>query len=345
MKKIIYTFGITSIMILSVLLLKYPSVCKNAIMNGIALCTQIIIPSLFPFTFCVLFLQRAVTTKTVQLKKCKPFKFLGMSLPFLVIFLLSLIGGYPIGANLLNESDATPKTAATMLNFCVNAGPAFILSAVGNGIFQSTQIGVILLASHLIPPFIIAFISRNKLENTTNQKYKSSLNFSDNFILSAVQSCSALKNICIYVLLFSVICAYTNKLGEFVPPIKHIGMFLEVTNGITQTKNIYLVSALLGFGGISVWFQIFSLCKQKRPNLLKFGLWRVFHGLLSAFITFILVKIVRPQIPTLSNGIASAFSPFSSSAAVGISLIIMGIILLISLGDKKYTGKLLDDIV
>lgn len=345
MKKIIYTFGITTVIFLSVLLLKYPTVCKDAILNGLALCTQVIIPSLFPFTFCVLFLQRALTSQNKSSKKRKNFKILGMSPPLLAIFLLSLIGGYPIGAKLIDQSDATFQTRATMLNFCVNAGPAFIVSAVGNGIFGSAQIGMILLISHLIPPFVMAFILRNKLENTKSQKHKSALSFGDNFILSATQSAAALKNICIYILLFSVICAYTNKLGESLPFIKNSGMFLEVTNGIAQTRNIYLVSALLGFGGISVWFQIFSLYKQKRPDLLKFSLWRIFHALLSAVITFILVKIFRPQIPTLSNGISSDFSPFSTTAAVGVSLIIMVIILLVSLGDKKYTGKLLDDIV
>lgn len=345
MKKFIYTISTVSVIILAVLLLEDPLICKEAIARGLGLCTQIIIPSLFPFTFCVLFLQRALAVKNNNLKNHNRFKFLRMPPSLFIIFLLSLIGGYPIGAKLLAESDATPETASTMINFCVNAGPAFIISAVGSGVFSSPQIGVILLISHIIPPFIIAFISRKKLNICQNQKQPTHLSFSDNFILSATQSASALKSICIYVLLFSVVCAYINKLGQSMPIIKQIGMFLEVTNGITLTKNIYMVSALLGFGGISVWFQVFALIKQKRPNLLKFSLWRIFHALSSAGITFMLVKIFRPQIPTLSNGIASYFSPFSTTAAVGISLIIMGILLLISLGDKKYTGKLLDDIV
>ena len=65
--------------------------------------------------------------------------------------LMSLIGGYPVGARmtvqLLDAALITQKQAQRMLFFCVNSGPAFLISAVGSAMLRSRQAGLILCAA------------------------------------------------------------------------------------------------------------------------------------------------------------------------------------------------------
>ena len=97
----------------------------NGASSGITLCITCIIPTLFPF--CVLSRLMCSTL-------------LGKNLPFLSclkmpegtesIFVLSFIGGYPIGAQCIEDAykngSIPQEDANRMLGFCNNAGPAFL---------------------------------------------------------------------------------------------------------------------------------------------------------------------------------------------------------------------------
>ena len=47
------------IFLLSLLIISEPEVCKNGAYSGIIISGKVIIPSLFPFTMCVLFIARS----------------------------------------------------------------------------------------------------------------------------------------------------------------------------------------------------------------------------------------------------------------------------------------------
>ncbi len=340
MKKILYFLGVSAILIFAVLILKDPNPCIKATAYGINLCAKVLIPSLYPFTFCVLFILNTNTLNKLNFLDRIFKKLFGMDGYLFSIFLLSLIGGYPLGAKLINDSQIDKKTAKTMLNYCVNAGPAFIITAVGNGIFNSRKIGLILFVSHILPPFILAFLFRKKL--SVNKYYhKSSISIADNFVLSATSSASALINICTFVLLFSIITAYSESF-TFLKPIT---LLLEVTNSISHTNNILLISTLLGFGGISIWCQVYSLSQKAKPDFLTFPLCRIFHAFLSTAFTYIAIKVLHVTLPTLSNGKVFSFTAFTNTAPVGFSLIILSILFMISLKQKNYAGNMLEDIV
>ena len=102
---------------------------------------------------------------------------------------------------------------------------------------------------------------------------------------------------------------------------------------------------MLGFSGISIWFQVWGLAKNFKLNHFKFILFRILHGSLSAVITYLIVKIFKITLQTLTNGVNASFSFTNYTPTVAISLIIMGIIFIISLNSKNYAGNLLEDLV
>lgn len=340
--------GVTAVLILvfGVLLIFIPSLGRSGVSRGLLLCGNIVIPSLFPFTFCVLFI---INSGAINL--LKPFsgvigKAFKMNCYSFSVFLLSLIGGYPVGAKLLNQGvkngSISPHNASILLNFCVNAGPAFIITAVGIGVYSSKTVGILLFVSHILSSVLIYLFLRNMLSDDNEGGKRPPIAFSDNFVLSAAESAKSVMGICAFVILFSAINSYMVALAEVVPFIKGLVLMLEITNTLALTKNIYAFSFLLGFSGFCVWFQIRSCCTHFKPILSLFALSRLLHGGLSSVITALLLKLFGISFS------AAAFPPvfsFCTTPQLMAALLIMVLIFALSLSSEKYNCKLLNDVV
>ena len=162
MKKALFYISISGILLLVFLIITNPTICTQGAITGLLLCSRIIIPSLFPFTVCVIFILKSGVLNNLNFLNKLTIKIWGISSQMFAIFLLSLIGGYPLGAKILNESEIDSKTAGKMLYFCVNAGPAFIILAVGLGHFNSKEIGYLLFFSHIFSSIILSFVFKPK---------------------------------------------------------------------------------------------------------------------------------------------------------------------------------------
>ena len=83
--------------VLAVLLI-FPTECRNGVTNGVFLCLQVLIPSLFPFMLLAGFVAKSgiITRipKTLINVICNTF---GMPPCGIAVLSLSLIGGYPVG--------------------------------------------------------------------------------------------------------------------------------------------------------------------------------------------------------------------------------------------------------
>ena len=335
--------------ILAVLIITKPEICKNSAISGILLCGRVIIPSLFTFTVCVLFIMKCGITDLFCGLDFFTKKLFGLSAELTLLAFLSFIGGYPVGAKLLNDAvekgRISAKDAGKMLNYCINAGPGFIVAAVGNAILGSKVLGYFLLASHLTASLIMMLFLRPEGDYNSKSSPRDSFNFSDSFVASVTDSSSATMEICGYVILFSVITAYAEYLTRHSAYLKYINLGLEVTTAIPKAENIFVVSFLLGFSGLSVWCQIFSTAKSIKINFAEFALCRIIHGILSCGITAILLKIFPVTVSCISNGSDFSGKAFYSTPALSAALIIMGFFFLVSVFNKKHTGKLINDVV
>lgn len=331
----------------SVLLILKPEVCKNSVANSIILCGQILIPSLFPFSFCILFLMNSEIFEKLEFLSPITFKIFGLSFYPFVILVFSMLGGYPIGAKLLNEAVKseilTQEQAEKMLCFCVNAGPAFIVSAVGSGILKNSEMGYVLLISHILSSLLICRFFGNI--NITSPKNDTYLSLADNFVFSASSSANAMTGICSYVILFSVINGYIEHFSEKIHFLKPIIYITEVTKAVAKTHNIYQISFLLAFSGICIWCQILSVSKAIKINIFKFALFRIIHGLLSVLTTFLILEVYPLEITTFSNISSFSSKPFVSSASLGFSLFVLGVVFIISLSNRQNKTKILEEIV
>lgn len=334
---------------LIILILIYPEISKKGASLGLVISGKIIIPSLFPFTVCVLFLMRSkFITYFNVLTPLTRFLF-SIDGNMFSIMILSFLGGYPTGAKLLNEAVSLKKIKAKnakfMLNYCVNAGPAFVVLAVGNGIAGSKSIGYLLLFSHIISSFLLALFFKFFMDTPSNKmnQEENILPFTENFVASVSNAATTVFGICCHVIFFSTIAEYVLHFEKSIPVLKYLSLILEVTTGVTSTKNILVISFLLGFAGISVWFQVFALADRFKINKLLFIVSRFFQGIISGLITAILLKITGISIYT--SVINASFSLTYNGITLALSMLSMVLILLISIFSKKQGGKSIKDLL
>ena len=243
------------------------------------------------------------------------------------IYLLSLFGGYPVGAKLIQKAfldrKISLKKAERMLGFCVNSGPSFIIIAVGAGIMGRRDIGVILFIASLISSLVMSIFLRTKYSLIkTGKNQAENVCFSDKLVEATYNATEAMLNICGFVVLFSAVIELLNSI---LPQSKITSLclsFLEISNSVANNAgDIFAVAFMLGFGGFCVHFQVLSMCKGLKINYLKFSLYRIVHGVLNILFTYILIKTFKISVPT---AISSAYSQIKmSEISVVFALILM----------------------
>ena len=304
--KLIHPAGIIVATTFIVLLTIKPGVGADGAAYGLVLCGRVIIPALFPSAFFLIFIQKSGALRRLSFLNPFTARVFRQTPEQFGIMLFSLIGGYPLGAKLIDELAAdgkiSEKNARLMLMYCVNAGPAFIVIAVGSEILHSRPIGIVLLAAHIASSVILALVfGRFIIPGHECPKVAKSVRTADNFVISAGEAASSTLSICFYVILFSAINAYLSFFAKKIEWLGFLRFFLEITNGVSGTKNVLLISFLLGFAGISVWFQVLSVSRHIRINLTLFAAARIFHGLLSVCLTAVFLRFFRIALPPFSN--------------------------------------------
>ena len=223
-------FCLTSILIVLIItILLWPQNLYNGISNGLVLCANVIIPSVFPFCVLSLMLFNLIRLNGSRLP------ILNIDSNIFLIIIMSMIGGYPAGAKLIstsyNKGGIDKLTANILLLFCVNAGPSFVISAIGYSAFSSTKIGILLYLSHIVSTIEIFLFFRKRL---TNVKVKPMIptRFSDTFVISVSEASKTMIIICAYVIFFSGILSVIK--GFNIPLVfeQALTFSLEISSGI-----------------------------------------------------------------------------------------------------------------
>lgn len=236
--------------------------------------------------------------------------------------------GAKIATRLREDGICSKEECERLLSFTNNSGPLFIIGTVGISMFGNSSIGFLLLITHILACLTTGFLFRFWKCHSNNIKIsslsvKSSSNMYVNFsnlgkIIgdSINHSISTIMMIGGFVVLFSVIISIlkaSNLLSIFVMllepifnntiiPTSFVAPFitglLEITNGINTiasismkniSLNIICVAFLLGFGGISIFLQVFSITSKSDLSIKPYIFGKILHGLLAAFYTYIFI--------------------------------------------------------
>ena len=329
-------------------LLKYPETASLGVQNGLSLCAQVVIPSLFPFMALAAFITKSGLCKVIG-KFLQPVTKLLFHLPgtTAAAIIMAFIGGFPVGARmtaeLLNRKEISAQHAQRMMLFCVNAGPAFVISAVGSAMFKSEKAGLILFASQILSSTIVGIISgffaRNEpLSAVQNTKKNKNADWINAFVEGVADAATAMFSVCAWVILFACIISLVGLLNLGSTADTFLACVLEVTTGCSKAAgkvSLPVIALIIGWSGFSVMCQVLPYAVRTGVKLYKFVSARAVSGIISAAICWCLLKIFPIDIETFSNGVSAVPTFTSVSVPASLALVAMCIILILDIDKIK----------
>ena len=148
-------FTALAALLFALALLFFPQAGAEAARSGLLLCGETILPALFPyFVMSNLLIYGGLGARLSRVLQpiMSPLFHVGGSGG--AALALGLAGGYPTGAatvrSLLEQCACTLEEAQSLLHFCNNSGPAFILAVAGSAVFGRMDLGLLLFAAHTL---------------------------------------------------------------------------------------------------------------------------------------------------------------------------------------------------
>lgn len=344
-------FMLIIIVVIGILLLTMRTQISEAIISGLSVCGNVLIPSLFPFMMLSSFAVKSGVFGSIN-RVSAPFMKKIFSLPaecFSCLF-FGFTGGYPVGASIVSQlyesGKITQNDAAHLLSFCVNAGPAFVVTAVGEMILGSETAGVIILASvcfsSVVTGFLVALFKR-KTESEckfTSEK----CNLSQALTQAVSASSGSIVSVCAWVLAFSAISAIISSFIKNKTAQLLYSAFSEITTGVASAAEfggIPLVSTAVSFGGICVMCQLFPIIKKCGVKVCEYLAYRIVNAVLS----FLTAKIILLFVPVSVNVFAEIEAqPWSYTAVSSAILLIMSAVLIFDISAGQNKGFKIYDI-
>ena len=321
--------------------------------DGLLLCVNSVVPSLFPFFIATELL--GYTNLISYLGKL----FNKIMRPFFNVpgegafaFIMGIISGYPVGAKIVSklydDGLCTKVEAERLLAFTNNSGPLFIIGTVGISLFSNSTIGILLFITHLLASLTVAFLFRfwkasPKFNNEPEYRFSDNKNKNVEFkdlgeVLSKSIS-NAISSVVLiggFVVFFSVVLSILNNCGflsllaniltpifnffhintSFIKPI--LSGIIELTNGLKLTSNISIkeISINIIICSFLLGFGGFSVLLQVFSIIAKSGLSikSYFIGkLLHGTIASIYTFLVIKYIPYFNFDITPVFSQANNS--------------------------------
>lgn len=327
-------------------LIFHPEKIAQGVLKGLLLAGQKVIPSLFPFmvfSSCISKTRmfHSISYKIEKLTK-KIFKISGVGFSSI---LLGFLGGYPVGAKSVNDIYSrgliTKNEACRLFCWCSNPSPAFVISAVGVFMFASYKSGIILYISSVLSAFVIGFCTRffedDKGCDISTPLFIQPKNI---FTDSVSETSETTLGICGWLLTFCSISALVEVLIPQKTAMTFINCISEVTFGCETASAeglpLPIISAILGFGGFAVIFQILTYMKSCGLSLRVFICIKALNGALNAFFCSVLMRIF-PESTTVSATITAGNQVFSLSNSIitGLFLIIMCTVFVLEVDNKR----------
>lgn len=286
--------GIASATGIALLILDSKTALAGA-QQGVALCIQTVIPSLFPFFLFSIILTSSLMGRQIPLLRplCRWCRIPEGAQSILIA---GFLGGYPVGAQCISQALETgqlsPNDAKRLLGFCNNCGPAFLFGMAAS-LFEAWYTPWIIWGIHIVSALCVGAIIPGRPQKCTTLG-KSVISP----VQALTQSVRIMAGVCGWVVLFRVLIAFLNRWVLWYPAIEYqvtISGLLELSNGCVALHELsdwklrfILCAGFLGFGGLCVTMQTFSVASSKLDKRLYFP-GKVLHGCISLCLACIIL--------------------------------------------------------
>ena len=325
----------------------------KGVFTGLQICLNNLVPSLFLFMVLSSFLVRSGIGERIFFLISKPLaKAFHIPEQFVVIFCFSLLGGFPVGAKLIADAVERQEMDAAlgkrMLAYCVNCGPAFLISAVSLPVFRNIRVGLVVYLSQILAALTIGILSglgkNSPCFSAAPSQRRTSLS---NELVAAVSSTvQSMSLICAFVLVFtgvSQLLKDSGVLSSAASLLEHIMTreaanslvigLLEVTSGCNELqscRSLLMFAFITGFGGLCVQIQVKAILNRAGVKMGLFYLYRPVYIGLSLFFSMILIRFFGGTASVMATQEIPALKIYSVSPFGSILLIFLAVLLLLS---------------
>ena len=300
-------------------LVAWPGESMSAMKDGLQLCGNVILPSLFPFfVLSSLVVELGMSRYLGRLFQPVMAPLFRVNGACAAALALGFVGGYPVGArtaiSLYQNGQCSKTEAERLLAFCNNCGPAFILGVVGTGVFGSGLAGLLLYLGHLSASLLVGLLFRfyqpkeGPRRGASLQAQFQTARFPAAFTRSVTGALQSTLNICAFVLFFTVVIRVLTRSGLLTEAAETIaalfsplGMdqvwarrlltgLLEMSSGVssltdgTLSGRLSMAAFMLGWAGVSVHCQVMAFLGDSGLSLRTYVAGKLLHGGLSAVI-------------------------------------------------------------
>lgn len=307
--------------------------------NSLLMCADSLIPSLFPLLFASVFFAQSGAASAVG-RFIEPFVRKAFSMPGEIgaAVVSSVLGGYPAGAAtisaLYENGQITALQARRASLFCVCAGPGFLIGAVGGAIFGMPSVGLLILviqiSSVILSGIVLKFLFKKEEKIFFEKRIHTAKGFAQALTESVRSASESMIMICAYVVIAGSLNSVLKVSGiaycvqwilelvgvDEAPAKALLASIIEVGSGCIEARSagIPMVAFAVGFGGLAVHFQIYSLLKKIKISPMLFTAVRLICGLYCAVIT----RLCLPLLQADAVAVAAIYEPrIAQSSAVG----------------------------
>ena len=307
-------FTIVLSVFLLCLLLKDPKGANISVSNALKICASTLIPSLFPLMVASEILIESGTLELLT-KPLRPIfsKMLKVSEKAVSPYFLGLVGGYTTSVggalSLYKNGQISKQDCERVIALSSLPSLSFLTGFVGVGVLQSSTSGWILWAIAIISTLIIGFFS--KKSRVAHQTQNERVGMTDlrrpspsKIIVGAIShSAYAMLLICACVVFFSTLVHTLHPLLHSIgiqdtAELVLLGSF-EITQGVTSTKSISnstlqaaFCAFFVGWSGLSVHFQIISLCDGYDLSYKKYFIIKLAQGIVCLLLTLLVFYFI-----------------------------------------------------
>lgn len=264
-------------------LLIMPDVSIAAAKEGINLCLEVVVPSLFPFlVLSSLIISTGLADALGKLLQAPLATAFHLSSGCGAAVAAGLVGGFPVGARtaaqLYHNGLCSKDEAERLLAFCNNCGPAFVFGFAGGAVLGDTQAGLLLYLSQVMGALVTGIVLRGPENAKCIVTMQERTTAAGGFTAAVRGAFSSILDICAFVLFFSIAGGIFDACGLFKMVCAALSRFgipaevanaalrglLEVSSGVAVVGSISaprwlrlaLCAAIMGWSGISVHCQV-----------------------------------------------------------------------------------------
>ena len=280
--------------------------------DGLTLCFNVIVPSLFPFF--------VLSSLVVDLGLAA---YLGRAMEGMMRPLFRVSGS------------CAAAVALGFMAFCNNSGPAFILGVVGAGIFGDSQVGLLLYLTHALASLMVGLLfrfyggSERRRAPKNHPKPIQTVTIPSAFTGAVSRSLQSTLNICAFVVFFAVVLRLLTAFGVLAAVARLLSLagfqaewarrlvagLLELSSGVASlqgsaefTGRVSMAAFVLGWAGLSVHCQVLSFLVDSGLSARVYLAGKLCHGLIAAGLTYALTRLFPLSAPVADYLVAQTAS-------------------------------------